>query len=100
MASAAHADQPVFDEMPRWTGGWGIQVLQELRIRDFRTAKPAGFVDTYQRIHFSHLQGVYRISPFDCWKLPVVAHSGLLWRKDPREHSRYRGIGDPVMAFL
>ena len=25
------AEQPIFDEMPRWKNGWGFQVLQEYR---------------------------------------------------------------------
>jgi hypothetical protein len=54
------AEQPIFDEMPRWKGGWGMQFMQE-----HRTQK--GLYDDGEIVdrelgldaHLFHVQGVY-----------------------------------------
>ena len=58
LVATAQAEQPVFDEMPRWTGGWGYQVLQEYRYEN-------GLYDGNQSLgsgldrsaHILHVQG-------------------------------------------
>ena len=30
-SSVSRADQPIFNEMPRWDNGWGFQLIEEYR---------------------------------------------------------------------
>ncbi len=46
-AMPALAEQPIFGEMPRWAGGWGVQTLHEIRQK--------GDISS----HWVHLEGVY-----------------------------------------
>ena len=55
--SSVHGEQPVFGEMPRWDGGYGVQLVQL-----FRQQKVSLFdsPDSSNRsIHFSRLDAVY-----------------------------------------
>ena len=59
-AAPVQAEQPIFDEMPRWDGGWGVQVLQEFLMKQEEDHAPnAGFASAEERIHLTHVQGVY-----------------------------------------
>ncbi len=55
-----YADQPIFNEMPRWDNGWGVQMIQE-----YRTESDLLFGDTKigpgfgEDVHILHLEGVY-----------------------------------------
>lgn len=99
----AYAEQPIFDEMPRWRGGWGFQILEEYR-RESALLSGGNEVqgDFTEDVHLLHVQGVYT------WqkevratiKVPVVVHAertvpghdGIVRQTD-------RGLGDPTIAL-
>ena len=103
MPVSTDAAQPIFDEMPRWSGGWGVQFIYEHR-RESALLDPDGApADRYgERIDLLHIEGVYT---FERWirvtaKVPVVLDAsrtlpdgvgGTLRQTD-------RGLGDPTLA--
>ena len=57
---SAQAEQPIFDEMPRWSDGWGVQILQEFQTKQEQNqAADAGYDSASEYIHLTHVQGVY-----------------------------------------
>ena len=98
------ADEPIFNMMPRWSGGWGFQFVEEYRHeRDLllgRDVKYSGFTED---VHILHMEGVYtwdksiRLTA----KLPYVLDArrempdGLGGKKIERD----RGIGDFTLAL-
>jgi hypothetical protein len=53
-------DQPVFNEMPRWKGGWGVQAVHEFRTEDHFLLKDRIIGrDLTETVHLLHLEGVY-----------------------------------------
>jgi len=55
--SVAHAEQPIFGEMPRWDGGYGVQVIQLYRDQEIRDEVQE---TTFERsVHFTRIDGVY-----------------------------------------
>jgi hypothetical protein len=100
----ARAEQPVFDEMPRWNDGWGVQLLQEYR-RESRLLSGDAAVGTghTEDVHLLHLQGVYTWTKNlrATLKLPFVLRArrtmpdgegGTVVQED-------RGLGDPTVAL-
>ena len=56
----ALADQPIFDEMPRWSGGWGVQFLQEYRRHSTQYDGTTALEDPKTRdVHILNVEGVY-----------------------------------------
>ena len=53
---AAKADQPIFDEMPRWSDGFGVQLVQVYRLSEELEARGDAFASEY---HYTKLEGVY-----------------------------------------
>lgn len=98
------ADEPIFNMMPRWSGGWGFQFVEEYRHeRDLllgRDVKYSGFTED---VNILHMEGVYtwdksiRLTA----KLPYVLDArrempdGLGGKKIERD----RGIGDFTLAL-
>ncbi len=99
----ASAEQPIFDEMPRWKGGWGFQVLEEYRTesRLLDGDEPVGDGLT-EEVHLLHVQGVYTWSKElrATLKVPVVLHAErqVLDGTDVRRETD-RGLGDPTVAL-
>jgi hypothetical protein len=102
--SSVQAEQPIFDEMPRWSGGWGIQMLQEYRMkRELLDGVHSLGDGLEEHAHILHLQGVYtwhrsiRLTA----KLPVVIHAersrlgpdGALFTQEDS------GVGDLTLAL-
>ena len=57
LSSAAYAEQPIFGEMPRWDGGYGVQVIQIYRDQEIRDDDQG---TTFERsVHFTRIDGVY-----------------------------------------
>ncbi len=98
------ADQPVFNEMPRWDNGWGVQFVSENRSEDDlmsgSNVVAAGFSE---EVDLLHLEGVYtwdksvRITA----KLPLVLNArrelpdgfgGKIIQRD-------QGVGDATLAI-
>ena len=98
------ADEPVFNMMPRWSGGWGVQFIEEYRYeRDLLlgdNVKHSGFTED---VHILHLQGVYT------WDKSVRLTAKLPYVLDARREmpdgfggkkiERDRGIGDFTVAL-
>lgn len=53
----AQAEQPIFGEMPRWDGGYGLQVIQLFRHQEVRHADHDTTVE--RATHFTRIDGVY-----------------------------------------
>ena len=104
LVSAPRAEQPIFSEMPRWSGGYGVQLLQEYRHED-------GSYDGKQRLpsnldrtaHILHVEGVYtwhrsiRITA----KIPVMldAHRRVFSDDGAGANRTKNGLGDPTIAL-
>ena len=62
-ATPAQAEQPIFSEMPRWSGGWGVQVLQEYRHeKALYDGKQNLGSDLNRSAYLLHVEGVKRTS--------------------------------------
>jgi hypothetical protein len=54
------ADEPVFNEMPRWSEGWGVQVIQEQRRkRNLLIGKRRLAPNMSEYASITHIEGVY-----------------------------------------
>ena len=104
LCAEARAEQPIFDEMPRWNGGWGVQLLHELRTESALlsgdTPVGSGFTE---EVFLLHVEGVYtwtkalRLTV----KLPMVlrATRTLPDAEVALRTERDSGIGDPTIAL-
>ena len=103
-SKSAIAEQPIFDEMPRWSGGWGFQILQEYRMeREFLDGTRTIGDELPEAIHILHIQGVYT---WKKWirmtaKLPFIVHAE---RERPGPNGGFvtqqdDGIGDLTLAL-
>jgi len=104
LPSALISDQPVFNEMPRWDHGWGIQAVQEFRREsDLMSGGQVVAKGFSEEVDVLHLEGVYtwdksiRMTA----KLPIVLdatreflddNGGKLTQFD-------EGIGDLTLAL-
>ena len=76
--TALRADQPIFNEMPRWNGGWGVQGIYEYRHNpDLLDGDSVVSSDLSESVHLFHLEGVYT---WKRWirltaKVPYVIHA-------------------------
>ena len=101
---AGWADQPIFDEMPRWSHGWGFQVVQEYRMeRDLLEDGEVIGEGLGEESHIVHLQGVYT---WKKWiratvKLPYVIHAEqeIISAGGTTSTETDRGFGDAVIAL-
>ena len=100
----AFSDQPVFNEMPRWNNGWGIQFVEEYRHeRDLMSGSEVIAPGFSEDVHTLHVEGVYtwnksvRLTA----KLPFVidasrelpdGNGGKLVQSD-------KGVGDATLAL-
>jgi len=75
-SGSAGAEQPVFGEMPRWAGGWGVQAVHEARQDQELTSQ------------WMHLEGVYT------WKRWIRMTAKIPFRTD--DHA---GLGTPTLAL-
>lgn len=57
VSGIAHADQPIFGEMPRWDGGYGVQVIQ--LYRDQEILDDVDHTTFERSVHFTRIDGVY-----------------------------------------
>jgi len=98
------ADQPIFNEMPRWDNGWGFQLIEEYRHDSDLMSGDAVVAEGYSEdVHQLHIEGVYtwdksvRITA----KLPVVmdARRELPSELGGKLIQRDEGIGDATIAL-
>ncbi len=103
-SSIGRADQPVFNEMPRWNNGWGVQVVEEHRKeRDLMSGSEVVAWGFSEEVNILHVEGVYtwdksvRLTA----KLPFVVDAQ---RELPDENGgkvvqNDEGIGDLTLAL-
>ena len=76
--SVARADQPIMSKMPRWSGGYGFQFIQEYRHkRDLLLGKEKIGQGLTEDVHILNLEAVYT---WERWirltaKLPYILHA-------------------------
>lgn len=101
--SALRADQPIFNEMPRWDNGWGIQFVEQYRHEsDLMSGSRVVGQGLSEDVHLLHVEGVYtwdksvRVTA----KLPLVldARRELLSESGETFTQRDEGIGDATIA--
>ena len=98
------AEQPIFGEMPRWDGGWGIQVLHEYNYRpDILEGKSVIHKGVSKTSNLLRIEGVYtwskelRITT----KIPVLLNSRKV-KKDAlgnNAEENAKGIGHITLAL-
>ena len=103
-APFAYPDQPVFNEMPRWDHGWGVQLVQEFRRESDLLSGGETVVKGFsENVDILHIEGVYtwdksiRMTA----KLPMVmdASRELLNNEGNKLTQFDEGIGDLTLAL-
>lgn len=91
LSPTSFAGQPIFSEMPRWSGGWGIQAVQEYRYKT--EVGQAGSVDTES--HILNIDAVYT------WKrwIRVTAKAPLVLHAAREGQETERGLGPFTLAL-
>tara|TARA_Y100001934_G_scaffold271167_1_gene357283 strand:+ start:856 stop:1680 length:825 start_codon:yes stop_codon:yes gene_type:complete len=102
--SGLFADEPIMNEMPRWSGGWGVQTVLEQRTeKDLLLGKRKAHAGYNEEVDILHLEGVYtwKKSIRMTVKLPYVLNArretpdgagGKMLQKD-------NGMGDLTLAL-
>ena len=75
-ASPAFAEQPIFGEMPRWAGGWGVQAVHEAHHKNQELSQ------------WMHLEGVYT------WQRWIRLTAKIPMRLDPTAE-----LGTTILAL-
>ena len=104
LALPAQAGQPIFSEMPRWSGGWGVQVLQEYRFENSLYDGKQNLGSDLDRSAFLlHVEGVYtwHRSIRLTLKMPIMldAQRRTLSASGETIEHRKSGLGDPTVAL-
>lgn len=100
----AFADQPIFNEMPRWNNGWGFQLVQEIRREsDLLSGADVVAAGLSEDVDILHVEGVYtwHKSIRATVKLPFVVDAS---RELPdgvggKVIQRDEGVGDATFAL-
>lgn len=95
----AQAAQPIFDEMPRWSNGWGVQVIEERRHERALLGEGTVLSDEQtETLHLLHVEGVYtwHRSIRMTAKLPVVLQAERVAEDGTTQTSS--GLGDFILA--
>ena len=105
LCSEARTEQPIFDEMPRWNDGWGVQVLAEYqRARHLLDGSDVFAPDTPESAYILRVEGVYTFTKAYrlTLKIPVVLDAQ---RTQPVGPSRQlvsqtdQGLAAPVLTM-
>ncbi len=100
---SALAEQPIFDEMPRWSGGYGVQLLYDYRHNALED--PSGSLSdavVEKTGHRFHVQGVYT---WQRWirltaKLPYLIHEQRKIGSGSNDRSHaHQGLGNLTLAL-
>lgn len=103
VSTSSYADQPIFNEMPRWDNGWGIQFVEQYRHdSDLMSGGQVIGEGLAEDVHTLHVEGVYtwdksvRITA----KLPLVLDARREFLSDVGEKlvQRDEGVGDATIA--
>lgn len=103
VGSSLFAHQPVMDMVPRWAGGWGLQMFQEYRVAEdlFSGSDKIGNPSGLRReVHTTWLEGVYT---FDrarrvTFKMPYVDQERVALVSGSPVTQRGHGLGDIMIA--
>lgn len=98
------ADEPIMNEMPRWSGGWGVQAIWQHRVeKDLLLGGGKAHPGYREEVDVLHLEGVYtwKKSIRLTAKLPYVMRA---WREMPdgpggKNTQRDQGVGDFTLAL-
>ena len=96
VSTQGHAAQPIFDEMPRWDGGWGVQLVQEYRLkRDLLEGTTPLGAGLREDAHILNIEGVYT---WKKWiratvKLPIVLDARRTVLSDSGERVEQHDVG-------
>ncbi|MGB0293125.1 MAG: hypothetical protein ACPGIA_11170 [Luteolibacter sp.] len=103
-ATVARADQPIMNMMPRWSGGWGFQFIEEYRYNSELLLGDDEVGDGLsEEVHILNLEAVYT---WQRWirltaKMPYILHAE---REVPDggggvEKQKDNGLGDLTLAL-
>lgn len=104
LTPVAFADQPIFNEMPRWDNGWGVQFVQEFRREaDLLSGGEIVGKGFSEDVDILHVEGVYT------WDRSIRATLKLPWVVDASREfpdaeggnitQKDEGIGDATLAL-
>ena len=104
LTQLALADQPIFNEMPRWKNGWGIQAIYEHRQEDDLLLKDKKIGrGLEEQVDILHIEGVYTWdkSIRMTLKIPYVieAKRELPTEDGGIETQKDSGLGDITLAL-
>ena len=91
-AGSAHAGQPIFSEMPRWSDGWGVQAIQE-----FRHQRKV-FSNGDERISTSHILNIDGVYTWKRW-IRLTAKVPLVLNATREGEAPQRGFGPATIAL-
>lgn len=102
--AAAWADQPIMNMMPRWSGGYGIQFIQEYRHeRDLLLGREKVGNGLSEDVHILNIEGVYT---WERWirltaKIPYILHAEreVFDQNGNVRKQTDQGIGDLTLAL-
>lgn len=100
----AFADQPIFNEMPRWNNGWGIQFVREFREEsDLMSGGEVVASGFSEEVDILHVEGVYtrEKSIRATAKLPLVLEAAreLPDGEGGKVTQHDEGVGDATFAL-
>jgi hypothetical protein len=92
---SVRGEQPIFGEMPRWDGGYGVQALQVIRQQNLQVGEQSS--SSTRLLHYTRVEGVYtwdkaiRITG----KLRILDHGTL----DGESQTTWRGPSGLTLAL-
>jgi len=104
LVSTVSADQPIMSKMPRWSGGYGFQFVEEYRHKsDLLLGTNEVGDGLSEDVHILHLEGVYT---WERWirltaKIPYIIHAEreILNEDGEVETQTDQGFGDLTLAL-
>ena len=104
ITQCAYGDQPIFNEMPRWKNGWGVQAVYEQRSEDdllLKNDKAGRGLE--EQVDILHMEGVYTWdkSIRMTLKIPYVldAEREVPTKGGAVETQKDSGLGDITLAL-
>ena len=104
LTSMVSADQPIFNKLPRWSDGYGVQFVEEYRHeRDLLLGDEKVGEGLSEDVHILHIEGVYT---WERWirltvKIPYILHAEreILDENDNVQRETDQGLGDITLAL-
>ena len=92
LSPTSFAGQPIFSEMPRWSGGWGVPAVKEFRSQDKQLSNGTHI---NSKSHILNIDAVYT------WKrwIRVTAKAPLVLHATREGQEPERGLGPLTLAL-